>query len=114
MRPGPKPQSAAEREQKEPVRSKQRKQQAAPEVALPAGGLQPPAWLKKDGLRIWERLAPPLRAAKLLAQTDVDAFARYCRNFARWVKMQKEIDNKGEAYESESQWASSSASTRRS
>ena len=104
MAPGPKPQSAAEREQKEPIRSKQRQRHAVPDVAVPAGTVLPPAWLKKDGLRIWDRLAPPLRAAKLLSQVDVEAFARYCCNFARWLKMQKEIDKEGEAYESESQW----------
>jgi P27 family predicted phage terminase small subunit len=102
MPPGPKPQSAAEREQKEPVRSKHRPRAALPD--LPAGGVQPPMWLKKEGLKIWERLAPPLRQAKLLSQSDAETFARYCRNFARWLKMQKDIDREGEAYESESQW----------
>lgn len=102
MPPGPKPQSAAEREQKEPVRSKHRPRPALPET--PAGGVNPPAWLKKEGLKIWQRLAPPLQRAKLLSQSDAETFARYCRNFARWLKMQKEIDKEGEAYESESQW----------
>lgn len=73
-------------------------------MAAAAGGLQPPVWLKKEGLKIWNRLAPTLRAAKLLTQADVETFGRYCRNFARWLKMQKEVDKEGEAYESESQW----------
>jgi P27 family predicted phage terminase small subunit len=64
----------------------------------------PPKWLKKEGLRIWMRLAPPLRDRKLLTQADGETFARYCRNFARWLKMQAEVDKDGEAYESESQW----------
>jgi P27 family predicted phage terminase small subunit len=102
MPPGPKPQSTAEREQKEPIRSAHRARPALPEV--PAGTVQPPQWLKKDGLKIWQRLAPPLQRAKLLSQADAETFARYCRNFARWLKMQKEIDKEGEAYESESQW----------
>lgn len=102
MQPGPKPQSAAERDQKEPIRSKQRARPTLPE--LPQGEVQPPAWLKKEGLKIWQRLAPRLRQAKLLTQSDAETFARYCRNFARWLKMQKEIDREGEAYESESQW----------
>lgn len=102
MRPGPKPQSAAEREQKEPIRSKQSKRSATPEVAAAIDGLQPPKWLKKEGLRIWQRLAPPLRDRRLLTQADAETFARYCRNFARWLKMQAELDKAGETYESES------------
>jgi P27 family predicted phage terminase small subunit len=104
MPPGPKPQSAAEREQKESIRSVHRKRSAAPDAPVAAGGVQPPLWLKKEGLRIWNRLAPPLRMQKLLTQADAETFARYCRNFARWLKMQKDIDKEGEAYESESQW----------
>lgn len=102
MPPGPKPQSAAEREQKEPVRSRHTARPALPEA--PVGGVHPPVWLKKEGLKIWNRLAPPLRQAKLLSQSDAETFGRYCRNFARWLKMQKAIDKEGEAYESESQW----------
>ncbi len=101
---GPKPQPAAVREQKEAIRSPHRQRPAPPEIAQASGGLQPPVWLKKEGLKIWNRLAPTLRAAKLLTQADVETFGRYCRNFARWLKMQKEVDKEGEAYESESQW----------
>lgn len=100
---GRKPQAAAVREQKRPVRSPHRQHPPLSEIAT-AGGVQPPSWLKTEGLRIWERLAPPLRAAKLLAQPDAEAFARYCRNFARWLKMQNDLDKEGEAYESEGQW----------
>ena len=64
--------------------------------------VNPPAWLKKDGLRVWKRLAPRLQALKLLASIDAEAFARYCRNFARWLRMQETLDKEGETYESES------------
>lgn len=102
---GPKPQPAAVREQKEAVRSPHRPRPALPEATLASGaGVLPPKWLKGEGLKIFERRAPSLRAAKLLTEADVETFARYCRNFARWLKMQKEIDKEGEAYESESQW----------
>lgn len=65
-------------------------------------GVEPPAWLKNDGLEIWERMAPRLAAMKLLTQLDADAFGRYCRNYARWLKMQGVLDNEGETYESDS------------
>lgn len=60
-----------------------------------------PAWLKTDGLVVWQRLAPRLAALKLLTPTDAETFARYCKNFARWLKMQKRLDEMGEIYEIE-------------
>lgn len=104
-RRGPKPDPAAIREQKAPVRSRHAPKHAATADAIPvaaSGG--PPAWLKKDGLEIWKRLAPALRAAKLLSDVDAPAFGRYCRNYARWLKMQREMDKIGETYETEGQF----------
>src|SRR5688572_1554207 len=65
--------------------------------------VEAPAWLKKEGLKIWERLAPRLVSMKLLSPIDAEAFGRYCRSFARWEKMQRILDEEGETYESESQ-----------
>jgi len=69
-------------------------------VAHAAARVMPPDWLKAEGLKVWERLAPRLVALKLLSQADATTFARYCRNFARWLKMQKLVDKEGETYES--------------
>ena len=65
-------------------------------------GIAPPRWLKGEGLKVWKRLEPRLTAMKLLTQIDAEAFGRYCRNFARWLKMQQTLDDEGETYESES------------
>lgn len=73
----------------------------APEVDA-SNEVVPPSWLKGEGLDVWNRLAPRLVALKLLSPTDVETFGRYCRNFARWLKMQKTLDAEGETYESES------------
>ncbi len=101
---GRKPESAEVRAQKRAVRSARKKREpVAHAPATPAAG-DPPMWLKDEGLVIWRRLAPTLRAAKLLTDADGETFGRYCRNFARWLKMQEAIDKDGEAYESESQW----------
>lgn len=87
------------------MRSRQSRRAVAPlDVVAASGGIAPPAWLKDAGRKVWDRLAPTLRAAKLLTAADVETFGRYCRNFARWLKMQRLIDKEGEAYESESQW----------
>ena len=99
-RRGPKPQPAAVRNQKAAVRSSRRRRadMVAPGSSAVSSG-EPPAWLLKDGLKIWERLAPTLRVAKLLTAADGETFGRYCRNFARWLKMQKTLDEEGECYE---------------
>lgn len=67
------------------------------------GGVIAPKWLKGSGLEIWDRLAPRLVSMKLLSPVDGEAFGRYCRNYGRWVRMQKVLDDEGEVYESESQ-----------
>lgn len=66
------------------------------------GGAKPPAWLKGEGLKVWKRLAPNVARLKLLTPVDAESFARYCRNLARWLKMQDVLDKEGETYESES------------
>ncbi|WP_341989770.1 phage terminase small subunit P27 family [Azorhizobium sp. AG788] len=101
-RPGPKPEPASVKRAKgNPSR---RPIGADPEMLAPApaNGIIPPPWLKGDGLAIWERRAPQLVAMRLLTQTDSEAFGRYCRNFARWLKMQVALDETGESYVTES------------
>ncbi len=63
-----------------------------------AAKVTPPAWLKKGGLAVWKRLAPRVTALKLLTQTDAETFARYCRNFARWLEANAAIDKDGMSY----------------
>lgn len=91
------------REKKAPVRSRRTKP-AAPttEAHVPESRLKAPSWLKGEGLKIWDRRAPMLRAAKLLSSADELVFARYCRNFAAWLKLRAVLDRKGYTYESES------------
>lgn len=98
-RRGPKPEPAAVKEAKgNPGRRKVGSDPVADETPVKVA---PPAWLKKDGLEAWGRLAPRLVALKLLTPTDAETFGRYCRNFARWLKMQKRLDDVGEIYEIE-------------
>lgn len=60
-----------------------------------------PVWLEGEALVIWRRIAPRLVSLRLLSVTDAETFARYCRDFARWLKMQKRLDELGEIYEIE-------------
>lgn len=100
---GPKPEPASIKEAKgNPSR---RPIGADPEFDIDASHrtIDAPAWLKGEGLTIWKRVAPRLMQLRLLGPADAETFARYCRNFARWLKMQRILDTEGETYESESQ-----------
>lgn len=99
---GRRPEPGEVKQQKAAVRSVRNKRGGAVEaVELAAAPGDAPAWLKDEGRAIWDRLAPTLRAAKLLTRADNETFARYCRNFARWLKMQAVLDAEGETYETE-------------
>lgn len=100
-RRGPRPEPAAVKEKKG---SSRRPIGNDPVVEADAASARvaAPAWLKGDGLNVWKRLAPRLIGMNLLSGTDAETFARYCKNFARWFKMQKVLDTEGETYESES------------
>lgn len=100
-RRGPKPQPAGVREQKAPVRSKQRKTQLAQPGVPSSGAGDAPTWLKGDGLKIFQRMAPMLRGMKLLTDADVPAFSRYCTHYARWLDLQKRLKKGGDIYEIE-------------
>lgn len=66
------------------------KDEAAPIADLP------PAWLKNEtALEIWSALAPELRSLRFLRATDQTAFARYCDNLARWIKLRDKVDGEG-------------------
>ena len=104
-RRGPKPEPASVKLAKgnsgrRPIGADASEEQQEKNIAI-APGVIPPTWLKTDGLRVWKRLAPRLIAQKLLFQIDAETFARYCKNFARWLKMQQRLDKMGEIYEIE-------------
>jgi len=101
-RRGPKPEPAAIKEKKGSSRRPIGSDPAADATSSTPSRVEAPSWLKKEGMDVWTRLAPRLTAMNLLSQTDAETFARYCRNFARWLKMQKVLDDEGETYESES------------
>lgn len=88
MARGPKPKPSAVRDQTNPVRSKRKPQPEIAKVveAVMVGGAKPPAWLTGESLVIWNERAPLLAQVKLLTEADTLTFARYCRNFARWLK----------------------------
>jgi len=95
---GRRPDPAAVKAAKAPVRSAR---QSAPAVAVEAeveGRLKAPAWLKGEALAIWEKRGPILRELRLLQASDELAFARYCRNFAKWLQLREQLDKRGYTY----------------
>ena len=96
---GPKPKSASVRSQQAAVRSTRKSPAEKPADATPEAKGKAPAWLTGDGLAIWNRMAPTLRSARLLQGPDEMAFARYCRNFAAWLKLRKALDKDGFTYD---------------
>ncbi|CAL8981555.1 hypothetical protein RHODGE_RHODGE_02820 [Rhodoplanes serenus] len=102
---GRRPEPAGVKQQKQAVRSarKPRAPSSTAAIVAPTGMPAAPAWLKEDGRKIWARLAPALYAAKLLTAADAMTFARYCANFAKWLKMQRMLAKDGEVYWTESQ-----------
>lgn len=95
MARGPKPQPAAVKRQ----RGSSRRPIVDDQVqTVSAGGVAAPKWLEAEGLEIWRAKAPLLSAARLLTEADALAFGRYCRNLARWLKMQTALDLNGETY----------------
>lgn len=99
---GRRPDPAAVKAQKAPVRSRRKPTEEAATAVVEESGLKPPAWLKGEALEIWRRRGPGLRAARLLQAADELVFARYCRNFALWLELRKKLDAEGYTYESES------------
>lgn len=59
---------------------------------LAASAPRPPAFVEGNALEIWRRYAELLASARLLTEADANAFGRYCRNLARWVDLQDELD----------------------
>ena len=101
-RRGPKPDPASVKEAKGNSARRPIGKDPVEQSGKAAGKVAHPPWLKGEGLKIWRRMAPTLIARKLLSSADVDTFGRYCRNYARWLKMQATMDKEGETYESES------------
>jgi P27 family predicted phage terminase small subunit len=100
MARGRKAEPAEVKAQKAAVRSERKPPVTATPITA-AARIAPPAWLKGDGVAIWRKLSPALAQAKLLSAADAATFARYCRNFARWLKLQHQLDAEGETYETE-------------
>lgn len=55
----------------------------------------PPAWLSPAGKRVWRRSAPGLHRLGLLTDSDVNAFAAYCREWATYLEASAAVAREG-------------------
>ncbi len=63
-----------------------------------------PDWIASnpDALAIWQAYKPHLRVMGYVRNTDRLALARLCDHTARWLKLRKKVDARGESYTTES------------
>lgn len=99
---GRRPMKAAEIEEQANAAAEAAELEAANGEVETRSDIQPPDWLSDDGKEVWADIAPRLAAMKILTKLDAHAFARYCKAFARWVSLEKVLDEQGTTYESES------------
>lgn len=85
----------------------------APPAQAPAGRSPavPPAWLdtaaegseqaremSRLARAMWDKLQPVAAALNLVKDSDINAFARYCRYCAEWIFHTRTIDREGATY----------------
>ena len=54
-----------------------------------------PEWLKGEGRKVWENLAPKLEKLGILTEIDGPAFAALCQCYGRFVEAEKKVDDEG-------------------
>lgn len=69
------------------------------EISLPPESQSVHPYLSNRARAIWERLAPQLRAMKMLRETDVEGVARYCEYLNRWWVLERRLRRKSITYE---------------
>ena len=62
--------------------------------------LEAPAWLSDDALEVWEKTLKGIEGFDILDMVDVDMLAAYCDTYARYVDVNKMINQEGYTVES--------------
>lgn len=65
----------------------------------------PPAFLKKEALEEWNRLAPELERLGLLTIVDGSALAAYCQAYRRWIQAERKINREGMVLNAKSRYS---------
>lgn len=62
----------------------------------PPASMDPPSYIDGDALVKWREMVAELHPLGLLTSIDVDSLAFYCVLYARWLKAEKIVKDKGE------------------
>ncbi len=94
MKPGPAPTPTALLRARGSWRAQTRTSEPKPQMGRPPC----PSWLSKDAKTEWRRLVTLLNNARVLAKSDGNALARYCRLWERWQGAERFILEHGSTY----------------
>lgn len=59
-----------------------------------ANNIKPPSWLNASAKREFRKLAQELAQIGLMTNVDVNQLAVYCRTYARYIELQKGVEDK--------------------
>jgi P27 family predicted phage terminase small subunit len=64
----------------------------------PADGVVMPLHLGEVAAGKWAELLPLLQAAKIMTRADIEALARYCDTYERWLATRARLKKDGDTY----------------
>jgi P27 family predicted phage terminase small subunit len=101
-KPGPKPQPTKLRLLRgNPGKRAVNKHEPKPRAEAP----EAPAFLKREALEEWRRLAPELERLGLLTIVDGAALAAYCQAYQRWIQAERKVNREGLVLDAKSRYA---------
>ena len=70
----------------------------AKEVRIKSGRPPRPAWLSKQGKKIWKQTILILEEMGVLGTADKNALARYCHTWDRWLQASRDVELNGDTF----------------
>ena len=57
-----------------------------------------PGWIDPEAKEVWRRTVALMQEMGILTRADANILARYCQTYARWVRAEQFIQQRGEIY----------------
>ena len=67
-----------------------------PKPDLADENLKPPHWLSGEGLAVWDVEFQKLVRNRMISDTDINAFARYCQSIGRYIAAEAMVAKQGD------------------
>src|SRR4051812_13170831 len=74
------------------------KRRAKREVAASAAAPEPVTWQDEEAKHCWAHTTAMLKGMGLLSRTDQSLLIRYCQAWARWVRSERFLTERGDVY----------------